>query len=70
MKNIPYHRVLASGLFLFLSLLACRPVFAIGWTELIILLVIIVFLLGPFLLKVYRTFDKLRKASKDEEKGD
>ena len=60
----------ASLIVLLLSLLACRPVFAIGWTELIILLVLIVFLLGPYLLKLYRTFDKTKKAGKDEEKGD
>ena len=52
----------------FLSLLSCRPVFAIGWTELVILLVLILFLLGPFLLKAYRAFDKIQKDSKTEEK--
>ena len=55
---------------MWLALLACRPVFAIGWTELIILTIIIVFLLGPYLLKLYRTYDKIKKASQDEEKGD
>ena len=59
---------LAGLIALLLSLLACRPVFAIGWTELIILLVLIVFLLGPYFLKLYRTFDKLKKADKAEEK--
>ena len=53
---------------LLLSLLACRPIFAIGWTELIILLVIIIFLLGPYLLRLYRAFDKLKKGIKDEDK--
>ncbi len=52
-----------------LNLLACRPVFAIGWTELIILTIIIIFLLGPYLLKIYRTYDKIKKAGQDEEKG-
>jgi len=61
---------LARLIALLLSLLACRPVFAIGWTELIILVIIIAFLLGPYLLKVYRTFDKIKKASQDEEKGE
>ena len=55
---------------LLLSLLACRPVFAIGWTELIILVIIIAFLLGPYLLKVYRMYDKIKKAGKEEEKGE
>lgn len=69
MKNTPHHRALASSTVLLLSLLACRPVFAIGWTELLILLVLIVFLLGPFLLRVYRAFNKIKKAGQDEEKG-
>ncbi len=56
-----------ASLLLTLSLLACRPVFAIGWTELIILMIIIVFLLGPYLLRVYRTFDKIRRADNSEE---
>lgn len=53
----------------FLSLLACRPVFAIGWTELIILVVIILILFGPFLLKVYRAIDKVRKIENGEDKN-
>ena len=63
------HSKSTSLIVLLLSLLACRPVFAIGWTELIILTILIVFLLGPYLLKLYRTFDKIKKAGKDEEKG-
>lgn len=53
---------------LLLAVLACRPVFAIGWTELIILLVVIAILLGPILLKVYRAVDKIRKADDSEGK--
>ena len=70
MKIIPPCRVFASSSILFLSLLACRPVFAIGWTELIILTIIIAFLIGPYLLKLYRTYDKIEKAGQDEEKGE
>ena len=55
---------------MWLALLACRPVFAIGWTELIILTILIAFLLGPYLLKLYRTYDKIKKAGQDEEKGE
>ena len=51
---------------IFIALISCRPVFAIGWTELLILAVIIMILFGPFLLRVYRAFEKGRKA----EKGD
>ena len=50
---------------IWLALLSFRPVFAIGWPELVILLVIITILLGPVLLRIYRVLDKIRKAGKD-----
>lgn len=34
--------------------LACRPVFAIGWSEILVLAIIIIVLLGPLLWRVYR----------------
>jgi len=68
MKRNRYPQFLATITIFLLSMLSCRPVFAIGWEELIILLVITVFLLGPVLLKVYRTFDRIRKADNSEEK--
>jgi len=68
---MPETKSISFGLgILFLILLACRPVFAIGWTELIILTIIIAFLLGPYLLRLYRTYDKIKKVGQDEEKGD
>ena len=60
-------RVSIVAITLALGPLACRPVFAIGWTELIILVIIVIFLLGPYLLRVYRTFDKIRRADNSEE---
>ena len=62
--------ILLALLLLILSSSACRPVFAIGWTELVILVIIIAFLLGPYLLKLYRTYDKIKKAGKGEENGE
>lgn len=53
---------------LFLSLLSCRPIIAIGWPELIILTVLIVILLGPLLFRLYRFVDKIQKASQAESK--
>lgn len=50
------------------SLLACRPIIAIGWTEIIIIVVLILVLLGPFLFRVYRFIDKVQKTSKNEKK--
>ena len=46
---------------LLLAGLACRPVIAIGWGELLTLLVIIAVLLGPLLLRIYRTLEAFRK---------
>lgn len=61
MKPLPI-RFAAAGLLL--SLLACRPVIAIGWSELFIIFVIVAFLLGPFLLKVVRAWDAYQKSQK------
>jgi Flp pilus assembly protein TadB len=47
---------------LLLAALACRPVFAIGWSEFLILVALIAVLLGPLLLRIYRTLETLRKA--------
>jgi hypothetical protein len=51
-----------------LSLLACRPVIAIGWPELTILVVLIAVLLGPLLFRLYRFLEKVQKAGQAEEK--
>jgi hypothetical protein len=53
---------------LFLALLSCRPVIAIGWPELIILALLIAILLGPVLFRLYRFLDKVQKASQTDEK--
>jgi hypothetical protein len=53
---------------LLLSLLSCRPVIAIGWPELVVLIVIIAILLGPLLFRLYRFLDKVRKVGQSEEK--
>jgi hypothetical protein len=54
---------------LLLAALACRPVIAIGWSEFLILVVLITVLLGPLILRIYRSLETLRKAqSKPENK--
>lgn len=68
MKNKNHRQAIVSAVILLLCLLACRPVFAIGWTELLILFVIIIVLLWPFLLRVYRAFSKIRKLEEIEDK--
>jgi hypothetical protein len=50
-----------------LSLLACRPVFAIGWSELIILLVLITFLFGPILFRLARSWQTYQESKKKNQ---
>ena len=65
MKRIP---ALLGFLNLGLALLACRPVIAIGWPEFIILVILIAFLLGPTLYKLYRFLVKVKRFNQAEEK--
>jgi hypothetical protein len=65
MKDFPKF---AGFIALLLSLLSCEPIIAIGWPELLILVVLIVVLLGPLMFRVYRFLDKVQKAMKDEKK--
>jgi hypothetical protein len=68
MKKRTHHRILLSSTLLLTSLLACRPIIAIGWTEIIIIMVLIVVLLGPLLFRLYRFLDKVQKVNQAEEK--
>jgi Sec-independent protein translocase protein TatA len=53
---------------LLLSLLSCRPIIAIGWTEIVIIVVLVAVLLGPLLFRIYRFIDRVQRASKEEKK--
>ncbi|MGD2162985.1 MAG: twin-arginine translocase TatA/TatE family subunit [Anaerolineales bacterium] len=46
--------------------MACQPVIAIGWTELAIILVILIVLFAPLLFRVFRFFIQ-NKAPSDHE---
>jgi hypothetical protein len=59
---------LAGLIVLLISVLSCRPIVAIGWPELIILVVLVAVLLGPLLFRLYRFLDKIQKVSRAEEK--
>lgn len=65
MKDFPK---LVSFIALLLCLLSCRPVIAIGWPELLILIVLIAVLLGPMMFRLYRFLDKVKKFNQAEEK--
>ncbi len=49
---------------LLLSLMACEPVIAIGWEELLVIFLILAFLLGPFILRFWRAFIKAMENTK------
>ena len=65
MKRYP---ILVAILALCLALLSCRPIIAIGWPELIVLILLIAILMGPLIFRLYQFLDKVQKASKDEGK--
>jgi membrane protein implicated in regulation of membrane protease activity len=54
----------ASGLVLGLG--ACRPIFVIGWGELLILFLIVAFLLGPILWRFFRAWNATQEPGKKE----
>jgi uncharacterized membrane protein YadS len=57
--------LLASGVVLLFTTLACEPVIAIGWRELSCIFLLMAFLFGPPLYRLIRRVEKFRK-SKDE----
>jgi len=53
---------------LLISSLACRPVLTIGWTEILIIIGLLVLLLGPALFKIYQRMDEFRNWKKSKNK--
>lgn len=51
-----------------LSLLACQPVFAIGWQEVLIVFVLLAFLIGPPLYNLYQRWEKFKSDIKPRKK--
>ncbi len=46
--------------------MACRPVIAIGWTELAIIFVIIIVLFAPVLFRLFRFFTRNEESTDNE----
>ena len=65
MKRIPIYLGFLS---ITITMLSCRPIIAIGWPELIILVILVGVLLGPLMFRLYRFLDKVRKMGQAEEK--
>jgi hypothetical protein len=47
---------------LLLAGLACRPVIAIGWSELAIVLVVAAVLIGPLIFRLYRVLARFQNS--------
>jgi hypothetical protein len=52
---------------LIMAALACRPVIALGYQEMAILIFIAIILLGPLLFRIYRALQRIRD---EKDKGD
>jgi len=46
---------------LMLGTLACEPIFAIGWREILIVMVLAAFLLGPPIYRFFRRLEDFRR---------
>ena len=68
MPEFPFlNRIQPAAILLGVSLLACRPVLAVGWDEILILVALVLFLFGPPLFRFYNWLHKHRAQRKDKE---
>jgi uncharacterized membrane protein (Fun14 family) len=63
-----YWRGLIGVALLSLSVLACRPVITVGWSEIAILFVIALFVAGPLLFRLYRILARFQKSEEREKR--
>ena len=56
-----YSRGLVGIVALLMSAIACRPVVTIGWSEIMILFVVVAVILGPLLFRLYRALAGFRE---------
>jgi len=56
--------ILAGAAGLLFGLLACRPIFVIGWDELAIIILLVTFLLGSILFRFFRTWNAHQESVK------
>lgn len=57
---------------LLVSSLACRPVIAVGWSEMVILAIIVAIVISPLVFRILRLLAKIEKAKEreSEEEGE
>lgn len=66
-RNLP--SLFAALAALLVAALACRPILAIGTGELLVLILVIVLLLGPLLVRLYRLLARLQDLKDADRKG-
>jgi len=59
--------VLAAALAMLILLFTCRPVFAIGFNELALLILLILLLLGPALYKLAQSWNEYQESRKNKK---
>jgi len=70
MKSV-FRPVWIAWVALLIMTISCRPVLTIGWSEIGILAILILILLGPALFGLYKKIDKFRSWNKNKtEEGD
>jgi hypothetical protein len=60
-------KLITSLVILLVSLLACRPVIAIGWQEFLIFFVLLTLLLGPPLYRFVQRIENFRRRQKKDK---
>lgn len=55
-------KILAAWTVLALTMLACEPVFVVGWQELTLVLLLAAFLIGPLVYRVLRAWIRFQDA--------
>jgi len=50
-----------------LSMLSCRPVMTVGWTEILILFALVAFLFGPLLFRIFTWWQKVKADQQEKE---
>jgi hypothetical protein len=58
--------ILASIYSMAIGILACRPIIAVGWEELLFLFVLIAILLGPLVYRFIRKIEDFRRRERSE----
>jgi hypothetical protein len=60
-------KFLAAWTVLALAMLACEPVFVVGWQELTFVLLLAAFLVGPLLYRVLRAWIRFQDSRKNKK---